>query len=168
MQYYFQDVSFIYKPFCNKVDIEQNFKNYFQGEKMTNTKTILNNQSGFTLIELIMVIVILGILAVVAIPKYADMQTEAAEAAAEGVFGAAQGAAAINFAMGLVSPSGQPAGDVIDSGTDLFAAMDGTPGDWTTTSSDDGIQVIINSVTYTITIDSNEGSTNKAALSKDF
>lgn len=50
-----------------------------------------NGQKGFTLIELIMVIVLLGLLAVVAVPKYQDMKTDAAEAQADGVFGAAQG-----------------------------------------------------------------------------
>ncbi len=35
-------------------------------------------QHGFTLIEIIAVLVILGILAVVAIPKYLDMQNQAA------------------------------------------------------------------------------------------
>ena len=33
----------------------------------------LNNNRGFTLIELVIIIVILGILAAVAIPKYQDM-----------------------------------------------------------------------------------------------
>jgi MSHA pilin protein MshA len=45
-------------------------------------------QSGFTLIELIMVIVILGIMAAVAIPQFVDLRGEARTASAEGVAGA--------------------------------------------------------------------------------
>ena len=44
-------------------------------------KTPLNNERGFTLIEIIAVLVILGILAAVAIPKYIDMRDDAVKKA---------------------------------------------------------------------------------------
>jgi len=51
---------------------------------MTTKPSIIKNQKGFTLIEIIAVLVLLGILAAVAVPKYMDLTNTAREKAAAG------------------------------------------------------------------------------------
>lgn len=110
---------------------------------------MLANEKGFTLIELIIVIVILGLLSAVAIPRYQDLRTDAAIAAADGVYGAAEGSCAVNFAARLVSPTRSTA---ITNVTTLIAAMDGgvVPSGWTIS----GGTLQDNTSTYQITVTS--------------
>lgn len=62
----------------------------------------MNQQKGFTLIELIIVIVVLGILAVTAAPRFFDFSKDARISALAGVKAALQGAAQIEYAKNAV------------------------------------------------------------------
>ncbi len=66
-------------------------------------KSRINDQSGFTLIEIVIIIVVLGILAAVAIPKYQDITGEAKEAACRASLGALRSGITIYYANTAVT-----------------------------------------------------------------
>ncbi|MGF1905458.1 type II secretion system protein [Aliivibrio salmonicida] len=76
----------------------------------------MKRQSGFTLIELVVVIIILGILAVTAAPKFLNLQGDARKSSLQGLKGAMAGASSIVY--GKAAINGVEITDV-SNGTDV-------------------------------------------------
>ena len=101
----------------------------------------MKKQSGFTLIELVMVIVILGILAAVALPKFVNLGGDARQSVIQGVEGSMRGANAEIYARAAMATGGLGAKSTVTidgatvntaygyaaSTTDLLAVMDLSP-----------------------------------------
>lgn len=92
----------------------------------------MKHQSGFTLIELVIVIVLLGVLAAIAVPRFVNLEDDAQTAALNATAAAINSAMNINYA-GCAVNNHTPGGDcvAVDSCGDAALVVNGGLGAFT-------------------------------------
>ncbi|MEI6860408.1 MAG: prepilin-type N-terminal cleavage/methylation domain-containing protein [Shewanella sp.] len=76
----------------------------------------MNKQSGFTLIELVIVIIILGILSVTALPKFLNLQSDAEQGAMYGLKSALESASTMTYSKAKIEGAGNSDDETLSSG----------------------------------------------------